>query len=143
MNIRLMEKRDLEQVCEIEKRIFSQPWAKEDFEASISNPNHIYIVAEEGDEIAGYCGLWMVAGEGQINNVAVREDFRKKGVGCEMLTYLLKLGRERNQDAFTLEVRASNEAAIRLYEKLGFHSAGIRRGFYEKPKEDANIMWLL
>lgn len=143
MKFRFMEKKDLEQVCEIENKTFSQPWTREDFEASISNPNHIYIVAEEEDEIAGYCGLWMVAGEGQINNVAVREDFRKKGVGYGMLSYLLELGREKNQDAFTLEVRASNEPAIRLYEKLGFHSAGIRRGFYEKPREDANIMWLL
>ncbi|KSV58582.1 ribosomal protein S18-alanine N-acetyltransferase [Acetivibrio ethanolgignens] len=143
MKFRLMEKKDLEQVCEIENKTFSQPWTREDFEASISNPNRIYIVAEENGEIAGYCGLWMVASEGQINNVAVREDFRKKGVGYGMLSYLLELGREKNQDAFTLEVRASNEAAIRLYEKLGFHSAGIRRGFYEKPREDANIMWLL
>lgn len=143
MEFRLMEKKDLEQVCEIERKTFSQPWSKADFEASILNPNHIYIVAEEKNEIVGYCGLWMVAGEGQINNVAVREDFRQKGVGYGMLSFLLKLGREKNQDAFTLEVRAGNEAAIRLYEKLGFHSAGLRKGFYEKPREDANIMWLL
>ncbi len=138
-----MEEKDLDQVCEIENKTFSQPWTREDFSISIKNENHIYIVAEEGNEIAGYCGLWMVAGEGQINNVAVREDFRQKGVGYGMLCYLLELGREKNQDAFTLEVRVGNEAAIRLYEKLGFRSLGIRRGFYEKPKEDANIMWLI
>lgn len=138
-----MEEKDLDQVCEIENKTFSQPWTREDFSISIKNENHIYIVAEEGNEIAGYCGLWMVAGEGQINNVAVREDFRQKGVGYGMLRYLLELGREKNQDAFTLEVRVGNEAAIRLYEKLGFRSLGIRRGFYEKPKEDANIMWLI
>lgn len=143
MKFRLMEEKDLEQVCAIENKIFSQPWTRADFLASVQNPEHIYIVAEENDVVAGYCGLWMVAGEGQINNVAVREDFRKKGVGYGMLSYLLELGRQKNQNAFTLEVRASNEAAIRLYEKLGFHSAGIRTGFYEKPREDANIMWLL
>lgn len=143
MEFRFMEEKDLEQVCEIENKTFSRPWKREDFLASIANPEHIYIVAEENDVIAGYCGLWMIAGEGQINNVAVREDFRKKGVGCGMLNYLLELGRERNQSTFTLEVRASNEAAIRLYEKLGFHSAGLRKDFYEKPREDANIMWLL
>ena len=143
MKFRLMEEKDLEQVCEIENTIFSQPWTRKDFLDSINNSQHIYVVAEEGDIVAGYCGLWMVAGEGQINNVAVREDFRKKGVGYGMLSYLLELGREKNQASFTLEVRASNEAAIRLYEKLGFHSSGIRKGFYEKPREDANIMWLL
>lgn len=143
MEYRLMEERDLEQVCEMENRIFSQPWGREDFLASIHNENHVYIVAEEKEEIVGYCGLWMVAGEGQINNVVVREDFRQKGVGYGMLSYLLELGRERHQDAFTLEVRASNEPAIRLYQKLGFRSSGVRKGFYEKPREDANIMWLL
>lgn len=143
MRCRWMEERDLDQVCEMEKRIFSQPWSRKDFLASIGNESQIYVVAEEENEIVGYCGLWMVAGEGQINNVAVREDVRQKGVGYQMLAYLLELGRERQQTSFTLEVRASNEAAIRLYEKLGFRSAGIRKGFYERPREDANIMWLL
>lgn len=143
MKFRPMEERDLKQVCEIENRIFSRPWKESDFRASVNNKEHLYVVAEEENEIAGYCGLWMVAGEGQINNVAVREDFRKKGVGYDMLHYLIELGREKELDAFTLEVRVSNEAAIHLYEKLGFHSAGIRKGFYDRPREDANIMWMV
>lgn len=143
MDFRPMEERDLDAVCAMEQSIFSMPWKREDFQASVNNREHIYVVAEENGEIAGYCGLWMVAGEGQINNVAVREDFRKKGVGYGMLSYLLELGRKENLDAFTLEVRVSNKGAVRLYEKLGFHSAGIRKDFYRKPREDANIMWLL
>lgn len=143
MEFRPMEERDLKQVCEIENSIFSQPWKESDFVASVNNKEHLYVVAEEENEIVGYCGLWMVAGEGQINNVAVREDFRKKGTGYGMLSYLLELGRKNELDAFTLEVRVSNVGAIHLYEKLGFHSAGIRKGFYDKPREDANIMWLL
>jgi ribosomal-protein-alanine N-acetyltransferase len=138
-----MEEKDLDQVCALEKKIFTQPWERVDFQASLDNPTHIYVVAEENGEIVGYSGLWMVANEGQIYNVAVREDFRKKGVGYAMLSHLLELAKEQNQTSFTLEVRASNEAAIRLYGKLGFKSSGIREDFYKHPREDANIMWLL
>lgn len=139
--IRSMEEKDLQQVLEIEKASFSKPWSYNDFLGSLNEPN-IYMVAVVQDKIAGYCGLWGVAGEGQINNVAVAKSFRNQGIAFEMLSKLIHLGREQGLGEYTLEVRKSNESAIRVYQKLGFISEGLRKNYYEEPTEDALIMWL-
>lgn len=141
MEFRRMEERDLEQVTAIENDTFSMPWSQEAFLESMNNPSHVYVVACDGDTICGYCGMWGIAGEGQINNVAVKKDLRGKGTGFEMVNYLLEEGSRQGLEAFTLEVRESNKAAIHVYEKAGFESAGIRKDFYEKPRENAVIMW--
>lgn len=142
MGIRNMRREDLPEVSEIEQAVFSDPWSLRAFEEEIRNPDAVYLVCEAEGKIAGYCGLWCVVGEGQITNVAVGEGYRGKGIGTGMLLKLLEKGREKGLSAFTLEVRVSNAAAVRLYEKLGFTSVGIRKSFYEKPVEDAFIMWL-
>jgi [ribosomal protein S18]-alanine N-acetyltransferase len=139
--IRSMEEKDLKQVLEIEKSSFSRPWTHNDFLDSLKAPN-IYMVAEVEDEIAGYCGLWGVAGEGQINNVAVAQKYRNKGIALAMLTQLICIGREQGLVEYTLEVRKSNLPAISVYHKLGFIDEGFRKNYYEEPAEDALIMWL-
>lgn len=145
MIIRQMKLSDIEQVYKIERETFSMPWSKKDFETAVKDENlnyfNIYLVAEE-QEILGYCGLWGVAGEGQINNVAVKAECRNKNIGKAMLQKLMEIGKEKELDSFTLEVRVSNVSAIKLYHNLGFIDAGIRKGFYDSPKEDAIIMWL-
>lgn len=141
MEYRKMEEKDIGQIAEIEKRIFSRPWLRKDFFDSLQNPNHLYAVAEEQNKIFGYCGLWNVVGEGQITNVAVIEEARQKGIGYGMLSYLIDWGKEEKIQAYTLEVRESNIKAIRLYEKLGFRIEGIRKNFYDLPEENAIIMW--
>lgn len=141
MEFRKMEERDIDQVADIEKSIFSRPWSKKDFFDSLQNPNHLYVVAEQQNEIIGYCGLWNVLGEGQITNVAVVEEVRQTGIGYGMLSYLIDLGKEEKIQAYTLEVRESNKKAIGLYEKLGFRIEGIRKNFYDLPEENAIIMW--
>lgn len=142
MIIRKMEAADCEKVAEIESEVFSEPWSEASFMSEVEIPNHVYLVAEEDEKILGYCGLWEVAGEGQITNVCVAPDHRGKNVATEMLQELLAKAQELDVEATTLEVRVSNEPAIKLYEKLGFEDAGIRKGFYSHPKEDAMIMWL-
>ncbi len=142
MVIRQMEEKDIPYVHEIEGRIFSRPWSKEDFRKSIQDPHNIYLVVEQDGEIIAYCGLWGVAGEGQINNVAVESSYRNRGIGRKMLQSLIDIGRNNGLKSFTLEVRVSNLSAIALYHRLGFQAAGIRKSFYEAPKEDALIMWL-
>ncbi|ROR21899.1 ribosomal-protein-alanine N-acetyltransferase [Mobilisporobacter senegalensis] len=146
MTIRPMEEKDLEQVYQIEQESFAQPWTYQDFEQAIDNTNSLYLklylVAEEEGEIIGYCGLWGIAGEGQINNVAVKKEYRGKHVGNQMLHELIQLGLNKNLTAFTLEVRVSNQSAIKLYHNLKFEDVGIRKNFYDYPKEDAIIMWL-
>ncbi|MDF2589890.1 MAG: hypothetical protein K0S41_3731 [Anaerocolumna sp.] len=133
---------DIPFVHEIEVNTFSDPWSRDDFKKSILDVNNLYLVVEENNEILGYCGFWGVVGEGQINNVAVKESVRGRGIARIMLNSLIQKGKEQGLEAFTLEVRVNNHPAISLYHSLGFKDAGIRKNFYEKPVEDALIMWL-
>ena len=82
-----------------------------------------------------------MADEGQINNVAVAKEYRNQGICTSILTKVMEECKDRGVMAFTLEVRVSNEAAIRVYEKMGFKNCGIRKNYYKKPEEDAMIMW--
>lgn len=136
-----MRKEDLEQVSTMEAACFSMPWSKKSFEENLNRSDAVYVVARDGDKVLGYCGAYVILNEADINQVAVEPLHRKKGVGGKMLAVLLdKLGKA-GADAVTLEVRKSNEAAIALYESMGFVTEGIRKKFYEKPVEDALIMW--
>lgn len=141
MNIRKMQKDDVDQMTAIEAISFSQPWSKKLFEEAINHENLLFLVAEIDGIIAGYCGLYMVLDEGNVINVAVEENFRNQHIAMNLLVKLLDEGSKRGIKAFTLEVRQHNVLAIHLYEKLGFQSVGIRKNFYEKPIENAVIMW--
>lgn len=138
---RRMTPEDVPFISRLEEETFSMPWSPEAFLQMITKEDTRYYVAEEGGHLLGGCGLWMIAGEGNITNVAVAKDARRRGVGTGLLTYLMQEGNREGVSAYTLEVRISNEAAIHMYEKLGFVSEGIRPSFYEKPTEDAMIMW--
>ena len=139
--IRCMQPEDLDQVAEIEKTCFSEPWSREGFASSLRLPDTLYLAAEEEKQIVGYCGLLRSFEEADITNVAVREDCRNRGIAGKMLRELMRLGRESGIERFTLEVRVSNLSAIHLYEQLGFEAADVRKNFYAKPTEDALIMW--
>ena len=89
----------------------------------------------------GYCGMWGIVGEGQITNVAVAPQYRRQGVAKKLFRVFLDKGEQKGLTAFTLEVRTSNVPAIELYKSFGFKEAGVRKDFYELPKEDALIMW--
>lgn len=141
MVIREMTEADLADVCMIEQETFSEPWSREDFASALENPNNKYLVAEEGD-IIGYCGYWGIAGEGNIYNVAVKKEYRRKKVAYKLLSELIRVAKDQGVGSLTLEVRKSNQAALCLYESLGFQKEGIRKDFYQKPMEDAVIMWL-
>ena len=119
---RLMSEGDIKQVAAIEKEIFSLPWSEKSFLDSLKNENTVYIVAE-------------------ISNVAVKKNFRRKNVAENMLNKLFYECGKKGVSDITLEVRETNVPAISLYEKLGFEEAGIRKNFYEKPVENALIMW--
>lgn len=142
IKIREMMPEDVPAVAALERECFSEPWSENAYLSTLANENAVYLVAEtESGEVAGICGLLDILGEGDISNVAVAEPFRRQKIAERMLAELLKRGKDRGITAFTLEVRASNEAAIRLYEKFGFVSEGRRKNFYEKPREDALILW--
>lgn len=141
MIVRLMKEEDIPQVEEIEKEIFSQPWSAQGFLDALHNQHTIYLSAEENGEILGYLGLWKSMEEADITNVAVKSRARRRGVAGLLLQEAKNLARKDGVTALTLEVRSGNVAALCLYEKHGFHSVGVRPGFYDKPKEDAVIMW--
>lgn len=143
ITIREMNLDDVDRVCVLEEMAFSMPWHKESFIEMIENKDALYLVADdEKAGVIGCCGVRSIVGEGDISNVVVHPDFRKKGVAYDMLTQLISRGKKDfGIKEFTLEVRLSNMSAIHLYEKLGFVSEGIRKNFYEEPVEDALIMW--
>lgn len=142
VEVRALEQKDLDRVCEMEEASFSMPWKKEDFEELISDDNSEYIVIVADEIVAGAAGYTFNGFEGYINNVVIDEAFRGLGLGTVLMEELIKRGREKNVKEFTLEVRVGNAVANRLYEKVGFVSEGIRKNFYERPVEDANVMWL-
>ena len=141
INIRQMQLSDVDAVTALEESCFSLPWKKHDFEEVLTNPDRVYLIAEDEEEIIGGCMLTMIAGEGDISNVAVFEKHRGQHIATMLMQEVLRYGEEKGISDFTLEVREQNSTARRLYEKVGFISEGIRPNFYEKPKDNAVIMW--
>ena len=139
-NIRKMAAEDISQVETIEKQLFSLPWSEKSFLDALRTPENVYLVCEEDGVIAGYCGMWTVFGEGNITNMAVGPDFRRRGIAEQLMNEMERLGRDMGVDDFFLEVRESNDAARGLYEKTGYKNIGVRKRFYERPVEDAVVM---
>lgn len=139
--IKPLTKEYVDQVCLLEEEAFSMPWHRDSFLEMIENKDACYLVGICGQEVAASCGLRNIVGEGEITNVVTKSIFRGQGIGRKMLLQLLAEGEKMGVEEFTLEVRKSNVPAIRLYESLGFAAEGIRKNFYERPKEDALIMW--
>lgn len=139
--IRSFREDDAEEISAIEMNSFSMPWSIQNFLDLLKREYCYYLVAEMDGVLVGGCGMTISCQEGNIDNVVVDEAFRDRGIAQQMLRELILQGEKHGVKAFTLEVRVSNEPAIHVYEKLGFVSEGIRPRFYEKPVEDAMIMW--
>lgn len=140
--IRTLEKTDAPKLAGMETEIFSIPWSEQEFAKLPERDYCCYLVAERDGELIGCVGMTMLCGEGDIDKVMVVPSERKQGIAYKLLCELLRMGNEKGLEAYTLEVRAGNTPAIKLYEKLGFVNEGIRPKYYEKPVEDAVIMWL-
>lgn len=139
--IRQMQSKDLDAVTCLEESCFSMPWRRADFEDILTRSDRVYLVAEYEDKIIGGCMMSEIVGEGDISNVAVHEQFRGQGIADALLKAMLALGDEKEITAYTLEVRSQNQPAIRLYERNGFVTEGVRKNFYQKPTDHALIMW--
>ena len=139
--IREMKADDVEIVSKIESEVFSMPWSAKDFLEMVEADYAYYYVAELDGEIAGCCGIRNIAGDGEITNVVVAPSYRRRGIALKMMEYMLEEAVKAGIGDCTVEVRVSNQPAIRLYERLGFKGEGIRPHFYDKPDEDALIMW--
>ena len=136
-----MDRSHIPQIAALERACFSDPWSENLLEDALFDPQASFIVAEDGEEgnVLGYAGLHAVLDEGYIDNIAVTPDARRHGVASALLDVFCRFGAV-NLAFLTLEVRKSNAAAIALYEKHGFHMAGLRPGYYQHPREDAVIM---
>ena len=135
-----MDRGHIPQILELERACFSTPWTETMLSDALVDPQASFIVAqdEEGN-VVGYAGLHVIVDEGYIDNVAVEPDARRHGVASALLDVFCRFG-AANLAFLTLEVRSSNAPAISLYEKFGFFRAGLRKGYYQHPREDAEIM---
>ena len=140
MQIRRMVLEDCEQVAAIEAVSFSVPWSQGAFVATVSHPGYRYFVAEENGEILGYCGFTYVLDEAEIPNVCVSAKVRGCGIGKKMMLALFEEAKSLGVATLYLEVRQSNMPAQKLYRSVGFEEIGLRKNFYEQPKEDALLM---
>ena len=131
--------RDSKEIAEIEAQCFSAPWSEQAITDSVKNGTEFFIF-EKNFSVAGYVSLNTVLDEGYINNIAALESFRRQGIGARLLKRVDAFAREKSLSFVTLEVRESNTAAIALYAAAGYEKAGIRKGFYEAPRENALIM---
>ena len=136
--IRRMTLDDVDAVHSIEAATFARPWSRQDFVKEMTTTACArYLVAEQSGAVIGYAGAWIVLDEAHVTNVAVKKDFRGRGVGRLLTAGLMQYASNLGVVYATLEVRKSNEAAKRLYQSLGFEYVGVRKRYYEDNGEDA------
>ena len=140
MMITAMTYDHVSQVAELEKLCFSDPWSEKSVASELENPLAHWLVALDGQRVAGYVGSQSVCGETDMMNIAVHPDYRRQGIAEVLVHALVEDLKEQGSHCLTLEVRASNAPAISLYEKLGFAQIGRRPKYYHNPREDALIL---
>lgn len=131
-------KKDAVFIAEIEKHCFSTPWTEEQVKSS--DDSTVFFLARVDSKVVGYGGMYSVLDEGYVTNIGVLPDFRRRGIGAELVNELLKYSKEKKLSFLSLEVRVSNTTAIELYKSFDFKEVGKRKNFYHAPKEDALIM---
>ena len=141
VEIRRLGLEHLDAIEEIERRAYPTPWSRSMFASELAKPTSICLGAFEGSDLVGYVINSRYVDAWHVMNVAVDPEHQRRGVATALLERLFELTRDDERRGYTLEVRVSNEDAIGLYEKLGFESRGIRRGYYTDNREDAVIMW--
>ena len=127
-------------VAEMERQCFSDPWSEKSVASELDNPLSLWLIAEADGVVAGYVGSQTVLDSADMMNLAVSQDFRRQGIGEQLVNSLTEALAEKGVKTLLLEVRISNEPAKELYQKLGFEIVGKRPRYYEKPREDALIL---
>jgi ribosomal-protein-alanine N-acetyltransferase len=141
LKLRRLDLGDLDAIEAIEIRAYPTPWSRSMFASELAKPTSICLGAFEGDDLVGYTINSRYVDAWHVMNVAVDPERRRRGVATALLERLFELTSDDERRGYTLEVRISNDGAIRLYEQLGFEARGIRRGYYTDNREDALIMW--
>ena len=129
------------QVAELEKICFgTEAWSERSVASELTNSLSLWLVAEEEGNVWGYVGSQTVMDETDMMNIAVHPEHRKQGIAATLVNNLVDVLRTRGSHSLMLEVRASNDPARKLYDKLGFQQVGLRKNYYRNPKEDACIL---
>ena len=140
MRIAHMTAEHVPQVAALEKVCFSDPWSEKSVASELENPLSCWLVALDGETVAGYVGSQTVMDETDMMNIAVHPDCRRRGIASALIGELVNQLRERGSHVLRLEVRESNVHAISLYESMGFTQLGLRKNYYRNPKENALIL---
>jgi [ribosomal protein S18]-alanine N-acetyltransferase len=143
VEFRKLKLRDLGAIEDIERASYPTPWSRSMFAGELAKPSSICLGAidVENDQLVGYLIISRYVDAWHVMNLAVAHDYRRRGIATRLMERLFELTASDGRRGYTLEVRVSNDAAIRLYESLGFRARGIRRGYYTDNREDALIMW--
>jgi [ribosomal protein S18]-alanine N-acetyltransferase len=141
LEIRRLGLRDLSAIERIEQRAYPTPWSRSMFASELAKATSICLGAFEGEQLVGYIINSRYVDAWHVMNVAVDPEHQRRGVATALIERLFELTADDERRGYTLEVRISNEDAIRLYRKLGFEPRGIRRGYYTDNREDALVMW--
>ena len=136
----LMNEAHVAQIAQLEKRCFSDPWSENSIRSELTGRLSLWVVALDGDTVAGYIGSQSVLGESDMMNVAVAPEYRRRGIAQALILELIRRLSQQGNRSLMLEVRASNTPAITLYHKLGFAQVGRSPNYYRNPKEDALIL---
>ncbi|HWR40020.1 MAG TPA: ribosomal protein S18-alanine N-acetyltransferase [Patescibacteria group bacterium] len=140
--IRTWQPEDLDDILEVEVCSFHTPWSRQAFEEELfTNELACYLVLIYENRVVGYAGMWMILDEGHVTNVALHPEYRGRGWGAVLMEALMDAARQRGASCMTLEVRPSNQVALKMYESFGFIRKGVRSGYYSDTGEDALIMW--
>ena len=139
---RLASPEDLDGVLAIEEASFNNPTTREWYEGELKRPEvcFLYVLRTPDKPVAGFCAFWLVIDQAHINNLAVLPELRGRGLGTQLLEAVIAEALHLGAILLTLEVRQSNEPALRLYEKAGFYREGVRKNYYTNPIEDALIL---
>ena len=134
---------DIDAVLAVEQASFTNPWTREMYLAELEHSDvaRFYVARDAVGEAVGFCSCWQIIDEVHINNLAVLPEHRRSGVATALLNRVLADGAARGAHRATLEVRRSNRAALRVYERCGFSVTAVRRDYYTHPDEDALILW--
>ena len=134
---------EIDAVAALEIESFTNPWSRETlvWELRNSDVTRAYLLRNDEDRVVAFCLCWVIFDELHINTVAVAPTDRRQGLAMALLRQVIAEAAQAGASKATLEVRASNTAALALYERLGFHVAARRPGYYTKPAEDALILW--
>ena len=141
VELRPLKTSDLDAIEEVERASYPTPWSRSMFAGELSKPSGICLGAFQGEDMLGYLIVARYVDAWHVMNVAVDPDRQRRGIASALIQRLFELTADDARRGYTLEVRVSNATAIALYERLGFESRGIRRGYYTDNREDALIMW--